>query len=159
MGVEVGDVAPDFELPDQDRRPVRLSAYRGSKHVLVVFYPLSFTGTCEGELCAIRDRIAVFRNDDVETLAVSVDSTAVHARWASDQGFDFPILADFWPHGEVARTYGVLDESSGLALRWTFLVDREGVVRYRDLNPVPEARDQERWRQALAGLGVEAALV
>lgn len=157
MGVEVGDVAPDFELPDQSREPVRLSSYRGSKHVLLVFYPLSFTGVCEAELCGIRDRLDVFRSDEVETLAVSVDSTAVHARWARDEGFTFPILADFWPHGEVARTYGVLDEASGLALRGTFLIDRDGIVRYRDLNPVPEARDQDRWRAALAELGVASA--
>ena len=154
MGIEVGDVAPDFELPDQDRRPVRLSTHRGSKHVLLVFYPLSFTGTCEGELCAIRDRLDVFRSDEVETIAVSVDSTAVHARWATEEGFGFPILADFWPHGEVARAYGVLDEASGLALRATFLIDRDGVVRYRDTNPIGEARDQDRWVAALAELGV-----
>ncbi|MEY3020385.1 MAG: hypothetical protein RLZZ272_1369 [Actinomycetota bacterium] len=156
MGVGIGDVAPDFELPDQTRTPIRLSSFRGAKHVLLVFYPLSFTGVCEAELCGIRDGIDVFRSDAVETIAVSVDSTAVHARWARDEGFDFPILADFWPHGEVARAYGVFDEASGLALRGTFLIDRDGIVRYRDLNPVPEARDQERWRAALAELGAVA---
>lgn len=157
MAVDVGDEAPDFELPDQRRTPVRLSSYRGNKHVLLVFYPLSFTDVCAGELCAIRDEPAVLRSDEVETIAVSVDSTAVHARWARDEGFEFPILADFWPHGEVARTYGVLDETSGLALRGTFLIDREGIVRYRDLNPVPEARDQQRWRAAIAALGITSS--
>lgn len=157
MAIEVGDVAPDFELPDQDRRPVRLSSFRGVKHVLVVFYPLSFTNTCEGELCALRDDIASFRGDHVETLAISVDSTAVHARVARELGTDLPILADFWPHGDVARAYGVLDEGAGVALRGTFLVDREGIVRFREVNAVPEARDQERWRDALAALGVDAA--
>jgi mycoredoxin-dependent peroxiredoxin len=154
MSVTVGDVAPDFTLADQSRSPVRLSDFRGRKHVLLVFYPLSFTGTCESELCGIRDELAVFRNDDVETLAISVDSTAVHARWAQEQGFDFPILADFWPHGEVARTYGVLNEETGLAWRGTFLIDRDGVVRFAECDPSGAARDRGRWREALAGLGV-----
>ncbi|MEX2420800.1 MAG: peroxiredoxin [Actinomycetota bacterium] len=126
MSVTLGDEAPDFELEDQTRKPVRLSDYRGKKHVLVVFYPVSFTGVCEGELCSIRDSIDVFRSDEVETLAISVDSTATHAKWAHEQGFDFPLLSDFWPHGEVARAYGVLDASSGVALRGTFLVDKQG---------------------------------
>jgi peroxiredoxin len=152
--IAVGDRAPDFTLPDQARRPVSLSGLLGDKNVLVVFYPLSFTATCEGELCAIRDDIEVHRSDTLETVAISVDSTAVHARWAKDQGFDFPILADFWPHGEVARSYGVLDEASGLALRATFLVDRDGIVRYTDRSEMSVARDRSRWHEAIDALGV-----
>ena len=104
MTIEVGDLAPDFELMDQDRTPVRLSSFRGSKSVVVVFYPLAFTGVCQGEMCAIRDSIEDFSSADVQVLAISVDSGPVHAKWAAEQGYTFPLLADFWPHGEVARS-------------------------------------------------------
>ena len=150
--VDVGDEAPDFELPDQDRRPVRLSSFRGRRNVVLVFYPLAFTGTCQGELCAIRDALPDFSGDDVQTLAVSVDSPAVHKKWADEQGYTFPLLADFWPHGEVARTYGVLDEASGLALRGTFIVDKQGKVAYKVVNGIPDPRDLDEYRAVLAGL-------
>jgi mycoredoxin-dependent peroxiredoxin len=153
MSVQIGDQAPDFELKDQTNRPVRLSDYRGKKHVVVVFYPLSFTGVCEGEMCQIRDSIETFRNDDVETLAISVDAPPTHARWAHEQGFEFPLLSDFWPHGVVASSYGVFDETIGLALRGTFIVNKEGTVVYTDRNPVPEARDQQAWKRALKEIG------
>ncbi len=150
--VDVGDEAPDFELPDQDRQPVRLSSFRGRKNVVLVFYPLSFTGTCQGEMCAIRDSIDDFSGEDVQTLAVSVDSSAVHKKWADEQAYTFPLLADFWPHGEVARAYGVLQEDVGLALRGTFIIDKQGVVAYRVVNAIPDARDTEAYREVLARL-------
>ena len=152
MSVDVGDEAPDFELQDQDRQPVRLSSFRGRKNVVVVFYPMSFTPTCQGELCAIRDSLPDFDGDDVQTLAISCDTSAVHKRWADEQGYQFPILADFWPHGEVARRYGVLDEASGLALRGTFIVDKSGKVAYEVVNGIKQARDVEEAKAVLAGL-------
>jgi peroxiredoxin len=150
--VDVGDLAPDFELQDQDRNAVTLSSFRGEKNVIVVFYPLAFTGVCQGELCAIRDEIADFSNDDVQTLAISVDSGPTHAAWAKDQGYTFPLLADFWPHGAVARAYGVLSEDIGLAVRGTFIVDKQGVVAYKVVNAIPDARDHDEYRKVLAGL-------
>ena len=152
MAVETGDEAPDFELRDQDKNPVRLSSFRGSKNVVLVFYPLSFTGVCQSELCAIRDDVEDFSGDDVVTLAVSVDSTAVHKKWADEQGYTFPLLADFWPHGGVAEQYGVLDEKSGLALRGTFIIDKSGTVAYKVVNAIPDARDADEYRKVLAGL-------
>ena len=152
MSVDVGDEAPDFELQDQERSPVRLSSFRGQKHVVVVFYPMSFTPTCQGELCAIRDSIVDFDSDDVQTLAISCDSSAVHRKWAQEEGYQFPILADFWPHGEVARTYGVFDDASGLALRGTFILDKQGTVVYKVVNAIPDARDLDEYRSVLAGL-------
>ena len=149
MSVEVGDVAPDFELQDQNRQPVRLSSYRGKKNVVVVFYPLAFTSTCQGELCAIRDSIADFDSDDVQTLAISVDSAATHKRWAEEQGYTFPLLADFWPHGEVARSYGVFEEQFGIATRGTFIVDKQGKVAYKVVNAIPDARDLDEYRKVL----------
>ena len=153
MSVQIGDEAPDFELKDQTGQPVRLSDYRGKKAVVLVFYPAAFSRVCEGELCEIRDQVEVFRSDEVETMAISVDAPAAHRRWADDQGFDFPLLADFWPHGEVARTYGVFDEELGIAVRGTFIVDKGGKVIYVDHNPIPEARDPETWHTALKEIG------
>ena len=150
--VDVGDTAPDFELPDGERKPVRLSSYRGAKAVVLVFYPLAFTGTCQGELCAIRDSIADFDSDDVQTLAVSVDSTAVHAKWAQEQGYTFPLLADFWPHGAVAKDYGVFNDAIGLALRGTFIIDKQGTIVYKVVNGIPDARDPEEYKRVLADL-------
>jgi peroxiredoxin (alkyl hydroperoxide reductase subunit C) len=153
MAIGIGDTAPDFTLNDQTRSPVTLSDFRGKKHVLIVFYPLAFSGVCTGELCSLRDSIDGFRSDDVETLAISVDSSAATAAWAAKEGYEFPLLSDFWPHGAVAEQYGVFDAERGLALRGTFLVDKAGVVRFSEVNAIPDARDQQRWRDALAELG------
>jgi peroxiredoxin len=150
--VDVGDLAPDFELQDQDRNTVTLSSFRGEKNVIVVFYPLAFTGVCQGELCAIRDDIADFSNNDVQTLAISVDSGPTHAAWAKEQGYTFPLLADFWPHGAVAKAYGVLNEDIGLAVRGTFIVDKQGVIAYKVVNAIPDARDEQLYKKVLAGL-------
>lgn len=154
MALSIGDTAPDFTLNDQTRTPVTLSDLRGKKHVLIVFYPLAFSGVCTGELCTLRDSIDSFRSDDVETLAISVDSSAATAAWAAQEGYEFPLLSDFWPHGAVADQYGVFDGEKGLAMRGTFLVDKDGVIRFAEVNAIPDARDQQRWRQALVELGV-----
>ncbi|MGI5214146.1 peroxiredoxin [Plantactinospora sp. CA-290183] len=150
MPIEVGAEAPDFVLKDQNNQQVRLSDYRGRRVVLLVFYPLAFTGTCQGELREVQERLDEYANDDVQVLTVSVDSAYAHKVWADREGYDFPMLADFWPHGEVARSYGVFNETAGFADRGTFVIDRSGVVRYAELNPPGEARDQESWRKVLA---------
>jgi peroxiredoxin (alkyl hydroperoxide reductase subunit C) len=160
LPIEVGAVAPDFVLKDQNNQEVRLSDFRGRRNVLLVFYPLAFTGTCQGELCSVRDNLSDFANDDVQILTVSVDSPYSHKVWAEREGYDFPLLADFWPHGAVARSYGVFDEERGIANRGTFLVDRDGVVRFAEMNGPGQARDQDGWRKALAALdgGPDASL-
>jgi peroxiredoxin len=152
MSVEVGDEAPDFELQDQSGNAVRLSSFRGEKNVVVVFYPLAFTGVCQGEMCAIRDSIADFDSDDVQTLAISVDSGPTHKKWAQEQGYTFPLLADFWPHGAVAKSYGVFEEAFGIATRGTFIVDKQGKVAYKVVNAIPDARDLDEYRKVLADL-------
>ena len=152
MAIDVGDEAPDFELRDQHRQLVRLSSFRGSKNVVVVFYPFAFTRVCEGELCQLRDSIDDFSSDDVQTLAISVDSSPVQAKWAAEQDYTFPMLADFWPHGEVARAYGVFREDLGVALRGTFIIDKQGKVVHRVVNAIPDARDVDDYRKVLATL-------
>ncbi len=154
MSLAIGDEAPDFTLNDQTRTTVTLSDLRGQKHVLIVFYPLAFSGVCTGELCSLRDSIDSFRSDEVETFAISVDSSAATAAFAAKEGYGFPLLSDFWPHGAVADRYGVFDAQIGLAMRGTFLVDKQGIVRFTETNAIPDARDQQRWRQALTDLGV-----
>jgi peroxiredoxin len=150
MPIEVGEPAPDFVLKDQNNQPVRLSEYQGRKNVLLVFYPLAFTGTCQGELCQLRDNLGDFVTDDVEVLTVSVDSPYSHKVWAEREGYDFPMLSDFWPHGAVAQAYGVFNEVTGFANRGTFLIDRDGIVRYAEMNGPGQARDQDAWRKAIA---------
>ena len=152
MAVEVGQEAPDFELKDQHGKPVRLSSFRGSKNVVLVFYPLAFSPVCSGELCAMREDFPEVSRDDVELLTVSVDHMFAHRAWAEQENFQFGLLADFWPHGAVAREYGVFDEDRGVALRGTFVIDKEGVVRWKVVNPIPQARDIADYQKALAAL-------
>ena len=152
MAVEMGDVAPDFELTDQHGTPVRLSGLRGKKNVVLVFYPLAFSGVCSGELCAMRDTFPEAERDDVEVLTVSVDSMFAHKTWADAEGYKFGLLSDFWPHGEVARSYGVFDDERGIATRGTFIIDKTGVVRWKVVNAIPQARNLADYSAALAQL-------
>ncbi|MGN6679681.1 MAG: peroxiredoxin [Streptosporangiaceae bacterium] len=152
MAVEVGDLAPDFELKDQHGSPVKLSDLRGKKNVVLVFYPLAFSGVCTGELCEMRDSFPEASRDDVEVLTVSVDSVYAHRAWADQEGYEFGLLSDFWPHGEVARSYGVFDDALGLATRGTFIIDKSGVVRWKVVNAIPQARDLAEYQKALAEL-------
>ncbi|MGW4422620.1 peroxiredoxin [Streptosporangium sp. NPDC004631] len=151
MAVEVGSPAPEFELKDQHGTPVKLSDYRGKKIVLI-FYPLAFSGVCHGELCAIRDEFIATASDDVQVVTVSVDSMFTHRAWADREGYTFPLLSDFWPHGQVARAYGVFDEEKGIATRGTFVIDGEGVIRWSVVNPISQARDIAEYRKVLAEL-------
>jgi peroxiredoxin len=152
MSLVVGDQAPDFTLPDQNNQERTLSGFRGDRNVLVVFYPLAFSGICTGELSQLSNDLAEFQNSAVQVLAVSVDSVFTLKAWADQQGYDFPLLSDFWPHGKVAQDYGVFNDKKGFANRGTFLVDTNGVIRFAELNQPGEARDQTVWKQALAAL-------
>jgi mycoredoxin-dependent peroxiredoxin len=152
MAVEVGQEAPDFELKNQHGEPVRLSSFRGDKNVVLVFYPLAFSGVCTSELCALRDDFPEVTRDDVELMAVSVDSTYAIRRWSDTEKFQFDLLSDFWPHGGVASLYGVFDTDRGLAVRGTFVIDKSGVVRWKVVNPIPQARDIAEYQKALAEL-------
>ena len=152
MSVEVGEQAPDFELKDQHGTPVRLSSFQGTKNVVLVFYPLAFSGVCTGELCSLRDDFPEVTRDDVELLTVSVDSTFVLRTWADRDNFDFSLLSDFWPHGDVAKLYGVFDADKGVATRGTFIIDKAGVVRWKVVNPIPQARDIAEYKKVLADL-------
>ena len=152
MAPQVGSEAPDFTLRNQNNEEVTLSSFRGKRNVLVVFYPFAFSGICTGELCVVRDDIGSFQNDDVQVLAISVDHPFALKAWADAQGYDFPLLSDFWPHGAVAQAYGVFLEEKGLAVRGTFLVDKSGNIAFTEVNGPGEARNQDGWRKALAAV-------
>lgn len=140
------NTAPDFELQDQHGSPVKLSDFRG-RNVVLVFYPAAFTGVCHSELSALQDFTT-----DAQVLTVSVDSMFTHRAWADQEGYTFPLLSDFWPHGQVARAYGVFDETKGLAKRGTFIIDGEGVIRWSIVNPIGTARDVADYAKALADI-------
>jgi peroxiredoxin len=152
MAVEVGQEAPDFELRNQHGERIRLSSFRGAKNVVLVFYPLAFSGVCSSELSALRDNFPEVTRDDTELLTVSVDSVYVLRKWSDTEGFQFGLLSDFWPHGGVASLYGVFNADRGVALRGTFIIDKAGVVRWKVVNPIPEARDIAEYQKALAAL-------
>jgi peroxiredoxin len=152
MAVEVGSKAPDFTLNDYDKQAVTLSSYQGEKNVLLVFYPFAFSGLCQGELCQVRDELATYTDANVQVIGVSVDTPFSLKAWADQQGYQFPLLSDFWPHGAVATAYGVFNDKAGLATRGTFLIDKEGVVRFAEINQPGEPRDQEAWKKAVADL-------
>jgi peroxiredoxin len=124
--------APDFALRDQNNQVVRLADLRGAHAVLLVFYPFAFTGTCQSELGDVRDSSASLADAGVQVLTVSVDTVYAHKVWAEREGYEFPLLSDFWPHGAVARDYGVFNEKTGAAVRGTFLVDAGGVIRFAE---------------------------
>jgi len=147
----VGVPAPDFELVNQFGEPVRLSELRG-RAVVLVFFPFAFSGICTGELCEIRDNLALFEDADAVVLGVSVDSKFAQRAYAEREGYTFDLLADFWPHGAVAEQYGVFDPESGMAKRGTFIIDGDGIIRYVVVNPRGQARDFAEYRNALAGL-------
>ena len=148
----VGATAPDFTLRDQNQQPITLSGYRDAKNVLLVFFPLAFTGICQGELDLLRDHLPDFENADSAVLAISVGPPPTHKIWATQSGFTFPVLSDFWPHGQVSQAYGVFNEVAGISNRGTFVVDRSGIIRFAEMKQPGEARDQRLWTGALAAL-------
>ncbi|PRH77479.1 peroxiredoxin [Streptomyces solincola] len=147
-----GDPAPDLTLKDNHGRTVSLADFRGEKNVVLLFYPFAFTGVCTGELCALRDELPRFVNDDVQLLAVSTDSMHTLRVFAEQEGLEYPLLSDFWPHGAAARAYGVFDEEKGCAVRGTFIIDRTGTVRWSVVNDLPDARDLNDYLKVLDAL-------
>lgn len=136
----VGQPAPDFTARNQHGEPVTLSSLHGAPAV-VVFYPWAFSGICRGELAAIRDDHQRFVDQGVRVLAVSCDAMFTLRAYADAEQIGFDLLTDHWPHGAIARAYQVFDEEAGCALRGTFVLDAEGIVTWRVVNGIGEARD------------------
>ena len=151
MTLSVGDRAPEFSLPDQDKQVVSLTDLRGTP-VLLVFYPFAFSGICTGELCQLRDELSTYTDAGVRVLAVSTDPVFSLKAFKAQEGFDFDLLSDFWPHGSVAQEYGVFNDKAGMALRGTFLIDAEGTIAFAEVNAAGDAREQNGWKDAVGKL-------
>lgn len=153
MTLAVGDPAPEFTLKDTDGNMVSLSELRDGSAVTLVFIPFAFTGVCQGELCELRDNLSALEGSGTRVVAVSCDASPSQKEWRNQQDFGFPLLSDFWPHGEVARAYGCFLEERGCAERATFVIDAEGTVvdTFRS-GGLGEARELSSYTDALAKL-------
>jgi peroxiredoxin len=149
-GLRIGGPAPDFTLRDQFGQDVTLSSYRDKKAVVLLFYPFAFSGVCTGEMAGIRDRLDEFMTFDTEALAISCDPMFALRAFADADGLNFPLLSDFWPHGEVARAYEVFDERSGAARRSSYVIDKQGLVRWSVHNANADGRDLDEHLRELA---------
>ena len=152
MALQIGSPAPDFELKDQHGVPTSLASFKGKKSVVVLFYPFAFSAICTGELCGLRDDLSAFQNEDVQLLAISCDSMYAQKAFSEKEGYEFPVLADFWPHGAAAKAYGVFNEYRGCAIRGTFIIDKQGVLRWQVVNGLGDARNLVDYKAALAAL-------
>ena len=149
--ITAGDAAPAFTLQDQYGQDVALADLRGGP-VLLVFYPLAFSGICSGELADLDRKHADFKELGVTVLAASVDSTFALRTWSDREDFSFTLLSDFWPHGATAQAYGVFDHERGVARRGTFLIDPGGVVRWSVLTPIGRSRDVTEYLERVRAL-------
>lgn len=149
-GLRIGGPAPDFTLRDQFGQDVTLSSYRDKKAVVLLFYPYAFSGVCTGEMAGIRDRLDEFMTFDTEALAISCDPMFALRAFADADGLNFPLLSDFWPHGEVARAYEVFDERSGAARRSSYVIDKRGLIRWSVHNADADGRDLDEHLRELA---------
>lgn len=152
MALENDTQAPDFELVSQFGEHIQLSRYRGERSVALVFFPLAFSGICSGELCELRDNLALFADSGVELIGISVDSRHTLRAWGDQEGYGFTLLSDFWPHGSVAKEYGVFLEDKGFANRATFLIDPNGIIRASFITAPGEARSLAAYQAALEEL-------
>ena len=135
MSLQIGDKAPEFTLHSSDKTKVSLTDYKG-KNVLILFFPLAFTGVCTTELCSIRDNIALYNNASTEVIGISVDSTFTLAKYKQEQNLNFPLLSDF--NKEASIAYDTIYDAfigwmKGVSKRSAFIVDKEGVIKYAEV--------------------------
>ncbi|TMD07828.1 MAG: peroxiredoxin [Chloroflexi bacterium] len=153
MAVEVGSVAPDFTLKDENGKDVTLSSLRG-RNVVLMFYPLAFSGVCTKELRDIASAADRYSASNAEVLAVSVDSSYTLAAFKRDENLSAHLLADFHPKGAVAQQYGTYLDGIGIAGRATFVIDKDGKVVHKVTSEVMKPRDQQEYLTALAACPV-----
>lgn len=151
LQLSIGSPAPDFELMNQHGEKISLASFKGEKAVVLLFYPYAFSGACTGELCALRDDLSAFQNENLQLLAISCDHIFSQRAFAEVEGYTFPILSDFWPHGEVAKSYGTFDDTRGCATRSSFVIDKAGILRWQ-VNNGWVARDIGDYKTAIAAL-------
>jgi peroxiredoxin (alkyl hydroperoxide reductase subunit C) len=152
MAVEAGQEAPDFDLQVSADTRARLADLRGEKNVLLVFHPYAFTGTCEAEACDIQDNLERYRDTDTEVVFVSCDPWPARQAWKKELGHDYTFASDFWPHGVAAQAYGVFDDTRGVSVRGTFLIGKDGVVKWALVHAIGEQR-RSLVEESLAAVG------
>jgi mycoredoxin-dependent peroxiredoxin len=140
VSLQAGDLAPAFRTRNQYGEPVELGDLRGRPAVLV-FYPWAFSDICTSELTGLREASAQFEAVDARLLAVSCDAIFTLRVYAEAQNLPFELLTDHWPHGEIARAYGVFDDRAGCAVRGSFVLDSDGRITWTVINQIGEARD------------------
>lgn len=140
-GLEIGGPAPDFTLRDQFGADVTLSDFHGKKAVAIIFFPFAFSGVCTGEMSGLRDRLDEFVTFDTEVLAISCDPVYAMRQFADTDRLNFPVLSDFWPHGEVTKAYDVFNDRTGAPLRSSYVIDKSGMVRWAVHNDNADGRD------------------
>jgi peroxiredoxin (alkyl hydroperoxide reductase subunit C) len=128
MSIETGKPAPDFTLKDEEGQTVTLSSFQGTKSVTLVFIPFAFTSVCQGELCELRDNLNSFESHDNQVLVVTCDRGPSLKAWKAEQGYNFPMLSDGWPHGAVAELYDCFNTDAGCANRQTVVIGKDGVI-------------------------------
>ena len=153
MSVDVGSIAPDFTLMNQDREPVTLSAERGQP-VVLAFFPGAFSATCTKELCIFRDSMDRLNGANARVFGISVDTFFTLKAFQAAEGLTFPLLSDF--NKQVIHQYGVFNEDmiglKGIAKRAVFVLDRQGVVRYREV--LDDARNEPDYDRVLVAAAV-----
>lgn len=137
MSIELGSKAPDFKLFNTDKEAVSLSDMQGKKNVLLLFFPMAFTGVCTAELCSVRDDIGKYDNETTQVYGISVDSVFTLENFKAQQNYNYPLLSDF--NKVASDNYGILYESftgmdmKGVSKRSAFIVDREGIIKYAEV--------------------------
>lgn len=152
MVLAAGTVAPDFRLTSALGEEVSLSDALEHGSVALVFFPLAFSGICQGELCELHDNLAMFEQKGVQLFGISVDSKFSLRAWGDEQGYTFPLLSDFWPHGAVAQAYDAWVPERGIANRATVLIGRDGKIAASFVTEPGQARPLDAYRAALAEL-------
>jgi peroxiredoxin len=152
MSFAIGTPAPAFSLKNQFGETVSLSDFTGKKAVVLVFFPLAFSGICTGELCELRDNFSLFQDANIELLGISVDSHFALRAFAEQEKYEFSLLADFWPHGGVAQEYGVFVDGAGIANRATFVIGKDGNIAGHFITAPGEARSLAAYTEILATL-------
>ncbi len=137
MTIQNNQQAPEISLFDTEMKPVNLSDFKGQKNVLVLFFPMAFTGVCTKELCGVRDDIARYSNANAQVIGISVDSVFSLAKFKEEQGYNFPLLSDF--NKVASNNYGCIYDSFtgmgmvGVSKRSAFVIDKAGVVKYAEV--------------------------
>ena len=152
MSLKAGDLAPDFEMMNQDKQMVKLSDFRGKKKVVLIFYPLDFSPVCTNEHACFVNDLKQFESLDAQVLGLSVDSAWAHKAFAEKMGITYPLLADFNPRGAVADKFGVYLADKGITGRAIAIIDKGGKIAWFKNYDIPVVPDMKEVGQALAAV-------